>query len=250
MRDMVRAQRLLTRSLGIERLHAVIGGSMGGMQGLVWAADFPGGTRNVVALACASRQNAQAIAFNEIGRSAIMSDPAWRGGHYEPGAGPKTGLALARMLGHVTYLSAAGIERRFGRQRQPHGGLRLATVSPVRGPYGVEFAVESYLNYQGAAFVERFDANAYLAITRAADRFDLAAGKLLAEVFANVTARVSLIGFSSDWLYPATANRATLDALRLAGKCATEREIQSDAGHDAFLLPAPALFDAIREGLA
>ncbi|MDR3228476.1 MAG: homoserine O-acetyltransferase [Puniceicoccales bacterium] len=247
MRDMVRAQRLLVRGLGIERLHAVIGGSMGGMQGLVWAVDFPQDTGRVVALACAANQNARAIAFNEIGRVAIMSDPAWRGGHYALGAGPKAGLALARMLGHVTYLSEAGMGRRFGRRAQE--GACPANVVVERGPFHAEFAVESYLNYQGLTFTERFDANSYLAITKAADRFDLAAGRSLEAVFAPVRARVCLIGFSSDLLYPPADNHDVLAALLRAGKNATYTELETDAGHDAFLLPTAELFQAIRNGI-
>jgi homoserine O-acetyltransferase len=160
------------------------------------------------------------------------------------------------MLGHVTYLSADGIERKFGRRRQPPpaqsssaAALPRPAVAGERGPYAVEFAVESYLNYQGLSFVERFDANSYLAITKAADRFDLAGERPLEAVFANTTARVTLIGFTSDWLYPPAENKPVLDALRRAGKRADYIEIETDGGHDAFLLPNPALFAALRTGL-
>jgi homoserine O-acetyltransferase len=247
MRDIVRAQRRLVRALGIERLHAVIGGSMGGMQGLVWAVDFPGEVGGVVALACSTRQNAQAIAFNEVARCAIMGDPGWLGGRYAPGAGPRAGLAVARMLGHISYLSAPGMERKFGRRRRP-----AAAPTPVltpRGPHPVEFEAESYLNHQGLAFLERFDANSYLQIIKATDCFDLGENAPLEAVFAPVQARVRLIGFSSDWLYPPAENRRALDALLRAGKDAAYSEIETDAGHDAFLLPNPALFAAIREAL-
>ncbi|MDR2844950.1 MAG: homoserine O-acetyltransferase [Puniceicoccales bacterium] len=259
MRDIVRAQRLLVRELGIERLHAVIGGSMGGMQSLLWAVDYPDEVRNVVALACSTRQSTQAIAFNEIGRNAILRDPDWQGGHYTPGCGPKNGLALARMLGHVTYLSAPGMERKFGRRLQARGdgggdrshGDLCRCDSGGRGPFGIEFAVEGYLEYQGRVFVERFDANSYLYITKASDRFDLTeSGTLnLEDVFAPVTARVRLIGFSSDWLYPPLENKLAFEALRRAGKNAGCVEIETDAGHDAFLLPSKELFRAIHAGL-
>ena len=252
MRDIVRAQRLLTRAFGIEQLHAVVGGSMGGMQGLLWAMDYPDEVRNVVALACSTRQSAQAIAFNEIGRNAILRDPDWQGGRYAAGAGPKNGLALARMLGHMTYLSAAGMERKFGRRLQP-GRSSGNGATTKRGPFEIEYAVESYLEHQGQSFVERFDANAYLYITKATDRFDLAGpgtGNLdLENAFAPVKARVRLVGFSSDWLYPPAGNEFATDALRRAGKEVECEQIETDTGHDAFLLPTPDLFRAIRAGL-
>jgi homoserine O-acetyltransferase len=256
MRDIVRAQRLVVRALGIECLHAVIGGSMGGMQSLIWAIDYPDEVRNAVALACSTRQNTQAIAFNEIARNAIFRDPAWCAGHYAPGAGPKNGLALARMLGHVTYLSASGIERKFGRRRQADvakGENPDSGSADFRRPpsFGIEFAVESYLEHQGRVFVERFDANSYLYITKASDRFDLTeSGTVnLEDVFASVKARVRLIGFSSDWLYPPSENDFAADALRRAGKAVACDLIETDSGHDSFLLPTKSLFGAIRAGL-
>ncbi|MDR1498446.1 MAG: homoserine O-acetyltransferase [Puniceicoccales bacterium] len=242
MRDMVRAQRELARALGITRLHAVIGGSMGGMQGLVWAVDYPDFVRNVVPLACAARQNPQAIAFNEVGRRAIMGDPRWRNGRYPADDPPRNGLAVARMLGHITYLSPQRVEEKFGR-------TRTQVASPE--PFGAEFEVESYLTHKGSTFVERFDANAYLYITKAADRFDLAGGAPLESVFAPVKARVTVIGFSSDWLYPPAENHAVADALLRAGKQDTRYvEIETNAGHDAFLLPSKELVNTIRTAIA
>lgn len=250
MRDMARAQHLLMNALGITRLHAVIGGSMGGMQGLLWAVDYPDAVRNVVALACAARQGVQAIAFNEVGRNAIIGDPAWLGGgYYGKGTGPATGLAVARMLGHVSYLSRAGMERKFGRARCMQSG-NTATYTKNAAPFASEFEVEAYLRHQGRSFVDRFDANSYLYITKATDRFDLTGGTLpLETIFAPVQARVSVIGFSSDWLYPPEQNQEITNALRRAGKDAHYIEVETDAGHDAFLLPGKALFQAIRQAL-
>ncbi|MDR1818360.1 MAG: homoserine O-acetyltransferase [Puniceicoccales bacterium] len=236
--DMVRAQRLLVRALGVRRLHAVIGGSLGGMQGLHWASEFPGEVANVAALACAARQGAQAIAFNVVGRAAIAADAAWQGGRYAPETPPAAGLAVARMLGHITYLCPEKLERRFGRQRRDSG----------------MFEVESYLRHQGEKFVRRFDANSYATITRATDRFDLAertGGDLTAALtpFAGQGGRVSMLAFSSDWLYPPAASRAVADAFRAAGGVAEYCELQTDAGHDAFLFPTPELLAAVAAAL-
>ncbi|MDR2512733.1 MAG: homoserine O-acetyltransferase [Puniceicoccales bacterium] len=252
MRDMVHAQRQLMNALGISRLHAVIGGSMGGMQGLLWAIDYPDAVQNVVALACAARQGVQAIAFNEVGRNVIVNDPAWLGGaYYGKGPGPEAGLAIARMLGHVSYLSCAGMERKFGRARCAQSILadRMAQAGSA-SPFKPEFEVEAYLRHQGLSFVKRFDANSYLYITKATDRFDLTEGaRSLEDVLIPVRARVSVIGFSSDWLYPPAQNREIATALLLAGKEARYIEVETDAGHDAFLLPCKTLFQAIRQAL-
>jgi homoserine O-acetyltransferase len=254
LRDFVHAQHLLVRALGVRRLYAVIGGSMGGMQALLWATDFPGEAQNAVALACGTRLPIQLVAINEIARNAIMSDPQWQGGHYTPGAEPKTGLALARMVGHITYCSATSMERKFGRRRQTKAisgskARAITSVAADRGPYDIEFEVESYLNFQSKKFAEHFDANAYLGLIKAVDRFDLTASNPLEKVFAPVRARVRLIGFTSDWLCPPAENRVMLAALRRLGKDATYTEIETDAGHDAFLIPNPELFSAIRAAL-
>ncbi|MDR2429982.1 MAG: homoserine O-acetyltransferase [Puniceicoccales bacterium] len=240
MRDMVRAQHRLVRSLGIERLHAVIGGSMGGMQGLLWAVDFPDAVGRVVALACAARQNAQAVAFNEVGRCAILHDPEWHGGRYARGRGPRAGLAVARMLAHVTYKSQERLEGRFGRARVGVAGAGL---------FDAEFEVERYLRHQGHSFVERFDANSYLYITRALDRFDLSGTAPLEVAFAPMSARALVVGFSSDWLYPPAQNREIVKAMLAAGKNAVYDEVDMNAGHDSFLLPSVELHRSIREFL-
>lgn len=239
--DMVRAHALLLDHLGIRRLHAVIGGSMGGMKALLWATLFPDRVARIVVMACSARQNTQAIAFSEVGRNAILLDPEWRGGDYAPGAGPRNGLAVARMMAHITYLSEPSLNRKFGRERHP--------AAAATNPFGVEFQVESYLRHQGRAFLDRFDANTYLYITKAVDRFDLAHDRPLAEAFTAVTARTLVLGFSTDWLYPPEQNREIARALRDAGKVADYVEIETDAGHDGFLLPNDALHAAVRDFL-
>lgn len=226
--DMVRVQRALVDHLGIPRLCAVAGGSMGGMQALQWAVQYPAMVESVIALATSPRHSPQQIAFNEIARRAVMSDPNWRGGDYYDGEPPRAGLAVARMLGHVTYLSDRGMDRKFGRRRRP--GAR---------PYGfdTEFEVEGYLQHQGEAFVDRFDANALLYVTRAIDYFDLAPpGGTLGDAFAACEAEFLFLTFSSDWLYPPRHLEAAAEAAREAGRAVTYREIASDYGHDAFLL--------------
>lgn len=230
--DVVRAQRLLVEHLGIRRLHAVVGGSKGGMQALLWALDHAACVDRVVALACGARQSPHALALNAAARAAILADPRFRGGHYQPGAGPDDGLAVARMIGHVSYLSPAAFERKFGR----------ATV-PGAGPSDpVHWQVESYLRHQGDAFVRRFDANSFLRITRAVDRFDVAGRAWPTEGPAALA-----VGFSSDTLYPPAEVRALA---RLAGPRGRYLEVETDAGHDAFLLPDARLFAEVRAFLA
>lgn len=240
--DMVRAQEKLVSHLGIRKLNAVIGGSMGGMKALLWATLYPERVGRIVIMACSARQNAQAIAFNEVGRNAIVRDPGWAGGRYGAGEGPRTGLAVARMMAHITYLSDKSLERKFGRERR-------ADANASGDPFGIEFQVESYLRHQGLTFLDRFDANTYLYITKAVDRFDLAAGGPLHEAFAKVAARTLVIGFSSDWLYPPEQNREVAKALIRAGKDASYVEIETDAGHDGFLLPSEALHRCVRRFL-
>lgn len=242
--DMVRAQARLLDHLGIDRLAAVIGGSMGGMQVLQWGVEFPDRVERMLAMATTARQNAQAIAFNEVGRCAIMQDPAWNGGDYEPGSGPSVGLAIARMMAHITYLSDRGMDEKFGRSRR-------AGVEAVAEKFGVEFEVESYLRYQGRSFTHRFDANTYLYFTKALDRFDLAAATgSLDAAFAPVRARTLVVGFSSDWLFPPSQNRTLVHALLRAGKEATYAELDTDLGHDSFLVESPELYDLVRAFLA
>ena len=237
--DMVRAQALLLDSLGIGKLHAVIGGSMGGMQTLRWATDFPDRVGRFVALASAARHSAQAIAFNDTGRQAIITDPGWMEGNYEPDAGPDHGLAVARMMAHITYLSDVGMESKFGRRRRGED-------SPNEN-FTVEFEVESYLRHQGQSFVSRFDANTYLYLTKALDRFDLYNGKdTLDESLGGVTAPGLVVGFTSDWLYPPQGNREIVEALLRLGKDATYVEVAMDFGHDSFLVRAPRLYEMMR----
>ena len=238
--DMVRAQAMLIDHLGIETLFAVIGGSMGGMQVLQWAADYPDRLFSAVCIAGTARHSAQNIAFHEVGRQAIMADPNWLGGDYaNQGARPEKGLAVARMSAHITYLSEAALQRKFGRELQRDG---------LSWGFDADFQVESYLRHQGATFVDRFDANSYLYITRAMDYFDLAASYdgLLAEAFRKARqTRFCVLSFTSDWLYPTPESRAIVRALNAAGARASFVEIDSDKGHDAFLLDEPVMRSAL-----
>jgi homoserine O-acetyltransferase len=238
--DMVRAQAMLVSALGIERLFAVVGGSMGGMQVLQWAADFPERLFAAVCIAAAPRHSPQNIAFHEVGRQAIMADPDWRGGDYGAlGVRPEKGLAVARMAAHITYLSEGALQRKFGRELQRDG---------LSWGFDADFQVESYLRHQGAAFVDRFDANSYLYITRAMDYFDLTAGPRggLAGAFQRAKdVRFCVFSFTSDWLYPTVESRTIVRALNAAGARASFVEIETDRGHDAFLLDEPVLRDAL-----
>lgn len=236
IRDMVRAQALLLDHLGIATLKAVVGGSMGGMQALSWAATYPDRVRSAVIIASTARHSAQNIAFHEVGRQAIMADPNWRGGdYYADGQPPAAGLAVARMAAHITYLSEAGLTAKFGRKLQ-------ARESKTFG-FDADFQVESYLRHQGLAFTDRFDANSYLYITRALDYFDLAEehGGLLANAFAGTRTRFCVVSFDTDWLYPTAESRSIVHALHAAGAEASFVELSSPFGHDAFLLDAPEL---------
>ncbi len=233
IRDMVRAQKKLVDHLGIRQLFAVIGGSMGGMQVLEWAATYPEAVFAAVPIATAAYHSAQNIAFNEVGRQAVFADPDWHGGEYwRQGATPARGLAVARMVAHITYLSEQALTRKFGRRLRDASSLTLLDD---------RFEVESYLQYQGSAFVRRFDANSYLSITRAMDFFDLAAehGGDLSLAFAGCRTRFCLVSFSSDWLFPTAASRNVVNALIRVAANVSFVEIASDKGHDAFLLDEP-----------
>ncbi|MBV9736425.1 MAG: homoserine O-acetyltransferase [Acidisphaera sp.] len=233
VRDMVRAQKRLVDHLGISRLFAVIGGSMGGMQVLEWAAAYPDSVFAAVPIAAAAYHSAQNIAFHEVGRQAIFADPDWQGGQYrQSGRVPARGLAVARMAAHITYLSEQALTRKFGRRLRTGQAISL---------FGDMFEVESYLRHQGSTFVSRFDANSYLTITRAMDYFDLAAehGNDLARAFAGTPTRFCVISFSSDWLFPTAESRAIARALNRAAANVSFVEIASDKGHDAFLLDEP-----------
>jgi homoserine O-acetyltransferase len=237
IRDMVRAQALLLDALGIERLHAVVGGSMGGMQALSWAANFPERVAAALVIASSARHSAQNIAFHEVGRQAIMADPAWRGGDYyrQGGKGPEAGLAVARMAAHITYLSEAGLTEKFGRRLQDRESKTFG--------FDADFQVESYLRHQGISFTDRFDANSYLYITRAMDYFDLAEehGGRLVDAFVRTNARFCLVSFDTDWLYPTAESRSVVHALNAAGAPVSFVELSAPYGHDSFLLEVPAL---------
>jgi len=234
--DMVRAQALLLDHLSVGRLSAVIGGSMGGMQALSWPTIFPDRVESCIVIASTARHSAQNIAFHEVGRQAIMADPNWRGGdYYADGQVPSAGLAVARMAAHITYLSEAGLTEKFGRRLQ---GRDAKTFG-----FDADFQVESYLRHQGLSFVERFDANSYLYITRAMDYYDIAEdhGGSLATAFAPSKARFCLVSFDTDWLYPTAESRSIVHALNAGGAQASFVELSSPFGHDAFLLECPEL---------
>ena len=235
VRDMVRAQIALLDALGIARLHAAVGGSMGGMLALSLAANFPERTAAALVIASTARHSAQNIAFHEVGRQAIMADPKWKGGDYGAGKGPEAGLAVARMAAHITYLSEAGLTEKFGRRLQDRTAKTFG--------FDADFQVESYLRHQGLSFTGRFDANSYLYITRAMDYFDIAEehGGLLANAFAGTTARFCLVSFDTDWLYPTAESRHVAHALNAAGAAVSCVELSAPYGHDSFLLDVPAL---------
>lgn len=239
--DMVRAQAMLIDRLGIETLFGVVGGSMGGMQVLQWTAAYPDRVFSALPIACATRHSAQNIAFHEVGRQAVMADPDWRGGRYvEEGTDPHRGLGVARMAAHITYLSDAALHRKFGRRMQDR---ELPTFS-----FDADFQVESYLRYQGSSFVERFDANSYLYLTRAMDYFDIAADHhgVLAEAFRETITRFCVVSFTSDWLFPTSESRDVVHALNAGGARVSFTEIETDRGHDAFLLDVPEFIDMVR----
>jgi homoserine O-acetyltransferase len=230
--DMVRTERAFLDELGIERLAAVAGGSLGGMQALEWAVLFPDQVDAVVAIASTHALHPQGVAWNSIARDAIMRDPAWQDGrYYDAGGAPDAGMGVARMVGHITYLSAPALNDKFGRRMQFSDDIRYTLTEP-------EFQVESYLRHQADSFVKRFDANTYLYMSRALTYFDLARqhGGSLASALSGVTARTLLIAFSSDWLYPPSGSAEIADALGALGKPAEFHVIDAPYGHDCFLL--------------
>ncbi len=240
IRDMTRGLVALLDALGIAQLHAVVGGSMGGMQALSLAANWPERAARVLVIASTARHSAQNIAFHEVGRQAIMADPNWRNGdYYGDGASPDNGLAVARMAAHITYLSEEGLTEKFGRRLQNRDSKSFG--------FDADFQVESYLRYQGSGFTQRFDANSYLYITRAMDYFDLAEehGGRLGDAFAGHAmgegARFCLVSFDSDWLYPTAESRHIVHALNAAGAPVSFVELSAPFGHDSFLLDVPAL---------
>jgi len=233
--DMVAAQRRLMDRLGIERWFTVAGGSLGGMQVLEWGVLYPERVLSLIPIATTARLSAQGIAFNEVGRRAIVTDPSWHGGnYYEADTRPDAGLAVARMIGHITYLSEDSMQDKFGRR-----GQKLSQVSFTTDPM---FEVESYLHYQGNKFTQRFDANSYLYLTKAMDLFDLAETRgSLKEAFRRTDACFLVISFSSDWLFPPSQSKTIVQALRANLADVTYFEIESSYGHDAFLLEAAEL---------
>jgi homoserine O-acetyltransferase len=239
--DMVRAQAMLIDHLGIETLFCVAGGSMGGMQVLQWVASYPERVFSALPIATAARHSSQNIAFHEVGRQAIMADPDWRNGRYlVEGVSPSKGLAVARMAAHITYLSENALHRKFGRRLQDRAERTFS--------FDADFQVESYLRHQGAIFVERFDPNSYLFMTRAMDYFDLAAdyGGSLARAFKDAKTRLCVVSFTSDWLFPTADSRAIVHALNATGASVSFVEIETDKGHDAFLLDEPDLIATTR----
>ncbi|WP_298726280.1 homoserine O-acetyltransferase [uncultured Ferrovibrio sp.] len=241
IRDMVNAQAMLLDHLGIHQLFCVIGGSMGGMQVLQWAASYPERVFAAIPIATAAKHSAQNIAFHEVGRQAIYADPNWnKGDYFDHGVIPRNGLAVARMAAHITYLSEAALHRKFGRNLQNRERITYG--------FETEFQVESYLLHQGSTFVDRFDANSYLYITRAMDYFDLAAqaGGNLAAVFQGTKTRFCVVSFTSDWLFPTSENKEIVRALNAAAANVSFVEIETDKGHDAFLLDEPEMFRTLK----
>ncbi|KMO24172.1 homoserine O-acetyltransferase MetX [Methylobacterium indicum] len=245
IRDMVRGQAMLLDRLGIKDLFLCIGGSMGGMQVLQWAASYPERVFAAMPIATGARHSAQNIAFHEVGRQAILADPNWHGGRYlDVGTRPAKGLGVARMGAHITYLSEPALHRKFGRRLQDRDAPTFS--------FDADFQIESYLRHQGITFVERFDANAYLYLTRAMDYFDLAAdhGGALANAFRGTRTRFCIMSFTSDWLFPTADSRAIVHALNAAAAPVAFVEVESDKGHDAFLLDEPAMTSAARGFIA
>jgi homoserine O-acetyltransferase/O-succinyltransferase len=243
--DMVRTERAFLHELGIERLAAVAGGSLGGMQAFEWAILFPDQVDAVVAIASTHALHTQGVAWNAIARNSIQSDPAWQGGHYYgTGRKPDAGMGVARMVGHITYLSAGSLGEKFGRRLQFSDDIRYTLTEP-------EFEVESYLRYQADSFVRRFDANTYLYTSRALTYFDLARqyGGSLANAFRDISARTLLIAFSSDWLYPPSGSEEIASALGALGKDVEIHVIDAPYGHDCFLLEEPRQTPLIRKFL-
>ena len=239
--DMVRAQSMLVDHFGIDKLFLVMGGSMGGMQVLQWAAAYSDRVFAALPIATGARHSSQNIAFHEVGRQAVMADPEWRDGCYlEAGTIPGKGLAVARMAAHITYLSDSALHRKFGRNLQDRDSLTFG--------FDADFQIESYLRHQGSSFVDRFDANSYLYMTRAMDYFDIAAehGGVLANAFKGSKTRFCLVSFTSDWLFPTAESRSIVHALNASGALVSFVEVETDKGHDAFLLDEPDMLAAVQ----
>jgi len=241
--DMVRLQKRLIDHLGIQRLLSVAGGSMGAMQALQWAVSYPSSVASAIPIAGTARHSAQQIAFNEVGRQSIMADPDWNGGNYYGGKPPARGLSVARMVGHITYMSDDSMHEKFGR--------RLREKDQFGFDFSVDFEVESYLRYRGSQFVNRFDANSYLYITKAMDYFDLTNGEgSLDAILEKATARFLVISFTSDWLYPSYQSQDVVRALRRRNRDVAYCELPSNYGHDAFLVEVGEQTELVRGFLA
>ena len=242
--DMVNAQYNLLDFFKIEQLYSVIGGSMGGMQVLQFVANFPNKSKTAIPIACTASHSAQNIAFNELGRQSIMADSNWKSGNYSNlNLSPDKGLAVARMAAHITYLSKKGLQEKFGRKLQEKDDLNFS--------FDADFQIESYLRYQGSIFVDRFDANSYLYITRAMDYFDLVKqynGNLY-KAFEKTKTKFFIISFTSDWLYPTQENKEIVIALNSSGANVGFIEITSDKGHDSFLLDIPEFLKTVKNFL-
>jgi homoserine O-acetyltransferase/O-succinyltransferase len=241
IRDMVAVQVKLIDRLGIRRLLAVIGGSMGGMQALAWATDYPQRVQTCIPIATCISHSAMQIAFNEVGRRAILSDPDWNDGNYSEDRRPVHGLAVARMVGHVTYLSEFSMTHKFGRKRQKE--------CDANGDEAAAFSVESYLHHQGQSFVKRFDPNSYLYLTRAIDQFDLFENGSSSEVLRRVKAHFLVVSFASDWIYPPAQSRELVRLLKRANIPATYINLETKYGHDSFLIENPAFANIVRHYL-
>lgn len=224
--DMVHAQNLLVESMGIAELYAVCGGSMGGMQALQWSVAFPEKVKSCIIMASCSEHSAQQIAFNEVGRQAIMGDPNWNNGDYNESTKPAKGLSIARMVGHVTYLSDQAMRDKFGR-KPPRGNIK-----------NTDFAVGSYLIYQGESFVDRFDANSYIYVTKALDHYSLGTGQELTKALSKASSRFLILAYSSDWLYPPYQSREIVNSLEVNALPVAFCEMDTQEGHDSFLLPS------------
>jgi homoserine O-acetyltransferase/O-succinyltransferase len=236
---------MLLDRLGIDKILGVVGGSMGGMQVLQWAVSYPDRVLSAIPIAAGARHSSQNIAFHEVGRQAVMADPDWQGGKYlELGTSPRKGLAVARMAGHITYMSDQALHRKFGRNLQDRDKRTFT--------FDADFQIESYIRHQGSTFVNRFDANSYLYVTRAMDYFDIAADHegRLANAFLDCKTRFCVVSFTSDWLFPTSESRAVVKALNAGGASVSFVEIETSAGHDSFLLEEPELDATIRGFLA
>ncbi len=241
IKDMVGAQKRLTEHLGIEKLYSVAGGSMGGMQVLQWLVSYPHAARSAIPIATTARHSPQQIAFNEVGRQAIMADPKWNGGNYYEAEIPKSGLSVARMVGHITYMSEKSMAEKFGRRQKSDQDTTK---------FHADFEVEGYLRNRGDFFVRRFDANSYLYISKAMDLFDVSEGRHLSEKFYELEAKLLVLAFKSDWLYPAYQSLDIVSACKVAGVPVSYIEIEANYGHDSFLVETEKQSQLVRHFLS